>query len=82
MNAVKQVRRSAAEIIAFHFSSDIADVRDGLYQNYRPSVYVVGNDYYCSPAAGQKPPREAPGAPWERVAEYYGRTIFVSKAES
>jgi len=71
-------RRTAAEIIAVHFCSDITDIRDGLYQRYRPSVYVVGNDYYCAPAVGQKPPREAPGEPWRALAEYYGRTIYVS----
>lgn len=72
-------KRSAAEIIAMHFSSDIQDIREGRYQNYSPVVYVVGDDYYCSPANGVKPTKEAPGEPWEMIAEYYERKIYVSR---
>ena len=72
-------KRSGAEIIAFHFGSDINDVRDCAYQSYRPTVYTVGNDYYCCPPAGRRPPREAPGQPWRELAAYYGRTIYVSE---
>jgi hypothetical protein len=75
------VKRSAAEIIAMHFCADIADVRDSTYQNYRPTVYTVGDDYYCCPPAGQKPPRTPPGGPWHPLAEYYGRTIYLSEME-
>lgn len=78
---VKVTRRSGAEIIATHFCNDIADVRDGVYQNYRPAVYVVGNDYYCSPPVGQKPPSNAPGKPWKQIGEHYGRAVFESEAQ-
>lgn len=75
-------RRTAAEIIGFHFCSYIRDIQDGRYQPTRyasPAVYVVGNDYYAAPA-DNRAPRYDVGGPWEEIAEYYGRKIFRSKA--
>lgn len=77
-------RRTAAEIIAFHFSSDIADIRDTRYQPTRftsPAVYVVGNDYYAAPSSNAAPKYDV-GKPWRPIATYYGRTIFVSEAQT
>lgn len=73
--------KSAAEIIAFHFGSDIADIRDAIYQptRYRPSIYTVytkAGDYWTAPPAGQKPHK---AFSWEKVATYYGRDVYVSK---
>ena len=79
-------RRSAAEIIAFHFCSDIQEVRDIVYQptRYRVcKVYCWGDDYYCCPTANQKLPKDLDfdnTFNWKPVAEYYGRTIYESKA--
>jgi hypothetical protein len=74
-------RRTAPEIIAFHFCSDIRDVSDGRYQPTRytsPGLYVVGADYYCSPSAGQKPPADYN---WTKVGEYYGRDVLCAVTE-
>jgi hypothetical protein len=69
-------RRSAAEIIAFHFCSDIADIRDARYQPgvyYAPALYTLDDDYYCVPSKTQKPPKPWR---WHPLAEHYGRTIY------
>jgi hypothetical protein len=78
-------RRSAAEIIAFHFGWDIAEIRDSRYQPTRyasPAVFVVytdAGDYCCCPTEGQKLPKDWE---WSPVASYYGRTVFVAKPAS
>lgn len=73
-------RYTAPYIIGFHFGSDMRDISEGRYQPTRyasPSVYVVGNDYYCVPSGTQKPPRDWD---WRPLASYYGRTIYTSAA--
>ena len=70
-------RRTAAEIIAFHFSADIRDIQDCRYQSTRyasPAVYTIGEYYYCSPNAGQAPPRDWTG--WERIGTHYERDVM------
>lgn len=74
-------RRTAAEIIAFHFCSDIRDVQETRYQSTRyvaPAVYVLSDDYYAAPA-DNRPPTYELGEPWEFVAEHYGRKIYCSR---
>jgi hypothetical protein len=84
MSTAKPVRRSGAEIIAFHFCSDIGEVRDMVYQPtvYRVCrVYTLGDDYYCCPTERQQLPRDARHPTmfdWKPVAAYYGRTIYCS----
>ena len=70
-------RRTAAEIIGFHFSCDIRDVQDGRYQSTRyasPAIYTLGDDYFCSPPAGAAPP--AKFGKWELLGEHYGRGVY------
>jgi hypothetical protein len=75
-------KKSAAEIIGFHFGSDIAEIRGSRYQPTRYSapaiftVYTKAGDYWCCPTEGQKLPSEWR---WEPVATYYGRTVYVGK---
>jgi hypothetical protein len=72
----KPKRRTAAEIIAFHFSTDIRDVQEGRYQPTRyssPALYTIGDDYYCSPTAGQSPPK---GFKWKRIGRHYERDVY------
>ena len=82
----KAIRRSGAEIIAFHFSSDIGEVRDMIYQptRYRnPYVYCWGDDYFCCPTERQKLPKDPDFSDtfkWEEIATYYGRKVYRSKA--
>jgi hypothetical protein len=83
---VKKIRRSAAEIIAFHFCSDIGEVRDMVYQptRYRnPYVYCWGEDYFCCPTDRQKLPKHRDdiddGFKWVEVATYYGRKVYRAK---
>lgn len=82
----KQVRRSAAEIIAFHFCSDIAEVREMIYQPTvyaNPKVYCWGEDYFCCPTPKQKLPTDPhfdDTFNWKEEASYYGRTVYRSKA--
>jgi hypothetical protein len=77
-------RRTAADIIATHLWSDIADVRDDRYQPTRyasPAIYNMGQDYYAAPSDNRCPKAEV-GQPWEEVGEYYGRKVFRSKMET
>lgn len=74
-------RRTAAEIIAFHFSADVQDVRETRYQSTRfssPALYVLSDDYYAAPS-DNRPPRYVVGEPWEKIAEYYGRAVYRSR---
>ena len=72
--------KTAAEIIAFHFGSDIRDVQETRYQptRYRMAIYVIGPDYYCCPPAG-KAPQYALEFGWLPFAEHYGRKIFCAQ---
>jgi len=70
--------RQAAEIIAFHFGWDFADMRDQRYQTTRfvnPAVYTLGDDYYAAPSKGKMPANYC-GMEWEQIGEEYGRAIF------
>jgi len=74
-------RRTAAEIIGFHFGWDIRDVSETRYQSTRytaPAVYVIGDDYYAAPA-DNRPPKYELGQAWTLFAEHYGRKIYESK---
>ena len=83
-----QTRRSAAEIIAFHFCADIADIRDSRYHPTRfasPAIFTVGDNYYCAPSGSQKPPQDRefsePRWDWKPIGTYYGRTVYEAKSE-
>lgn len=70
-------RRTAANIIAFHFCCDISDVSDGRYQSTRyssPAIYTFGTDYYAAPSNNQ-PPENMKGD-WKEIGEHYGRKVF------
>jgi len=70
-------RRTAAEIIAYHFCSDIRDVQDGRYQATRyasPAIYVIDDDYYCSPPTGKEPP--ASFGKWSKIGTWYDRGVY------
>lgn len=48
---------SQAEVIGFYWGSDVADVRDSIYQPtryMRPNVYTSGNEYWAA-TKGAKP---------------------------
>lgn len=69
---------TAPELIAFHLSWDISEVKEGLYQCtiYRDcKVYVIGEDYMCCPTAKQKMPDPLRWK-WEEVGEYHGRKVY------
>lgn len=69
-------RRTAAEIIAFHFCSDIRDVQSCRYQPTRytaPALYTIGDHYYCSPLPTQTPPKPWR---WEKIGTHYGRDVM------
>jgi hypothetical protein len=70
--------KSAPEIIATHLCYDMAEVSEGRYQWYRPTVYVCGNHYFCCPPKGRKPADPERFA-WEKVWELDGRTVYRSK---
>lgn len=70
-------RRTAPEIIGFHFGCDMRDVSEGRYQPTRytnPGIYVLGSDYYAAPSNNQ-PPKNMPGD-WKEIGEHYGRKVF------
>jgi hypothetical protein len=69
-------RRTSAEIIAFHFGSDIRDIQAARYQPSRyasPALYAIGDHYYCSPTYRQSPPS---GWKWTEIGEHYGRKVY------
>lgn len=71
-----KISRTAAEIIAFHIGSDIADVRDARYQPSRfakVALYTIGDYYYCAPRAGQALPK---GYNWVQAGMEYERMIY------
>lgn len=76
-------RKTAAEIIGFHFGWDIRDVSENRYQPTRysnPAIYLIGQDYYAAPSDNRTPRCEV-GKPWVEVAEYYGRKVFYSECQ-
>lgn len=54
--------------------------RPGQQTRYTsPGVYVVGDNYYCAPSMGQRPP--AGFGEWEHIATYYGnRRVYRALA--
>lgn len=71
-------RRTAPEIIGFHFGWDMRDVSEGRYQPTRysnPAIYTFGTDYYAAPS-NNLPPKNMPGA-WKEIGEHYGRKVFA-----
>lgn len=52
--------KSAAELIGNYVGWDMQEVNSNKYQpgQYSCSVFTIGNDYYCCPPHGQKPPKE------------------------
>lgn len=75
-------RRTAPEIIGFHFGSDMRDISESRYQPTRyssPAIYTIGNDYYAAPS-DNRPPRNMPGS-WKEIAEYYGRKIYCLESK-
>lgn len=78
---MKGPRRTAPEIIGFHFSAAMQDISEARYQPSvyaNPAVYVLGDDYYAAPS-DNRPPRHKVGQPWQEIGEHYGRKIFRSK---
>lgn len=70
-------RRTAAEIIGFHFSSDMREISESRYQPTRftnPAIYTFGENYYAAPS-NNRPPANMKGA-WTEVGEHYGRKVF------
>lgn len=77
-------RRTAAEIIGFHFGWDIREVSDTRYQSTRytsPAIYVISDDYYAAPS-DNRTPKYVVGKPWVEIAEHYGRKIFRSECQT
>lgn len=87
----KTRRYSQADIIAWTFGSDIADVRDCAYQptRYRaPNVYTVGNDYYAVHASKPRHGKDV-GMVWKAApesqqwaAQKVGKTLWVASGGS
>lgn len=80
---MKPIRRSAAELVAFHFGSDITDIRDAVYQPTRysgPSVFTVADGYWCAVPDAKSVPKASAAFrdwSWTPVAAYYGWTVFL-----
>jgi hypothetical protein len=82
---MKTQRRSAAEILAFHFNMDIEDMRYYRYhptQLATPAVFSldfthegVEYAYAATPSNGKMKPGYA-SLDWVLVGEEYGRKIF------
>jgi len=69
-------RKTAAEVIATHFCSDIQDWRESRYQPTRYTacpIFTSGEYYYSAPTANQKLPKEWD---WSVIGEQFGRKIY------
>ena len=77
--------KQAREIIASHFSMDIAEMADYRYQPTKwvnPAVYSFGDSgYYCAPASGKVPKNYCDMDNWQEIGEQYGRKIFKAVSE-
>ena len=74
-------RRTAPEIIGFHFGWDMREISETRYQPSKyanPAVYVIFDDYYAAPSDNRKPKYDV-GKPWVELYEYYGRKIYRSE---
>lgn len=77
------VRRTAANIIAFHFGWDIKDMTEQRYQPTRyssPSIYSLDQSYFAAPSNNQ-PPKNMKGN-WKVIGEHYGRKVFELTQEN
>ena len=75
----KTKRRTAPEIIAFHFGWDMTEVSESRYQPSvysNPSVYTICNDQVCAPTASQRLPKDFD---WKPIGEHYGRTVYIAE---
>ena len=75
-------RVTAAERIAFLTSTDFAEMKECRYQSTRyasPAVYVLGNDYYCSPTNYMRKFPDV-GYRWELIGTAYGHGVYCAKA--
>jgi hypothetical protein len=73
-------RVTAAERIAFQTGTDFAEMKECRYQPTRyatTAVYVLGNDYYCSPTRGKLP---NVGYFWEPIGNCYNHTVYRAVA--
>lgn len=73
----KATRRSPAEFIAFRFCSDIADVREAIFQpsQYaRPSIFTYADRYLCAIPDSHRIPAKSRAQEWnwKPLASYYG----------
>lgn len=75
--------KRAAEYIAELIGMDLADMKDYRYHYGHTScpVYAIGNDYFCCPSTGQKPPK---GWEWkpQDVSSRDGRIVYKATAAS
>ena len=79
---------TAPEIIGTYTCDEIGEILAGRYQPtllFNPSVYVIGENYYCCPTLRQKPPTTDRdgydrGFVWKRVwtHEKTGRHVYSS----
>lgn len=82
---MKKKGMKAIEIIAWHFSSDADELKNRWYSTYRePTIYVVGEDYYCCPTKAQKLP-DPHHFKWKKIesftTEHTGRFIYECKID-
>lgn len=69
-----------AALIAMHRKMTPQDVLQGKVGSFTPAVYVIGEDYFCSPAQGEAlpaDPRFIKG--WQLIATYEGRNIHRAR---
>lgn len=72
-------RRTAANIIAFHFCQCQREMSDHRYQPTRyssPAVYDYAGMYLVAPSDNRMPKYDFGGA-WYLLAEHYGRKIWA-----
>jgi len=73
------MRRTSAEIIAFHCMMDLAEMPEYRYQPTRwanPAIYTLDDQFYYAAPSSNRMPKCYAGLNWVEIGEEYGRKIF------
>ena len=69
-----------AVLIAMHRKMTPQDVHAARIGSFKPAVYHIGEDYFCSPEEGEALPVDPLFAKgWQLIATYEGRSIHRAR---
>lgn len=68
-----------AALIAMHRKMTPQDVTRGAVGSFKPAVYRIGEDYFCSPDGEALPVDPLFAKGWQLIATYEGRSIHRAR---